>query len=211
MKLLYFALACILLFSALSTVALAIPEELAWVLSDDETELYYGSKTFTLYEPYFPLTIVGDRVYGYDYALNDYRSVDTNDRNAVYAEVGVLRYVTEEGTSALDRLMEGEASSYMLMSQYGACGEISDDLAAKLTRPEKGAETRTFDVRDLEDALYYTLLGVEQPYAWPNNLHDAWVQELTICRKVEGAKYLKIVLACPSKCYIDELKVVEIK
>lgn len=161
MKLLYFALTCILLFSVLSTVALAIPEELAWVLSDDETELYYGSKTFTLYEPYFPLTIVGDRVYGYDYALNDYRSVDTNDRNAVYAEVGVLRYVTEEGTSALDRLMEGEASSYMLMSQYGACGEISDDLAAKLTQPEKGAETRTFDVRDLEDALYYTLLGVE--------------------------------------------------
>jgi hypothetical protein len=61
------------------------------------------------------------------------------------------------------------------------------------------------------DGEKYTLLGVEQPYAWPNSLHDAWVQELTICRKVEGAKYLKIVLACPSKCYVDELKVVEIK
>ena len=161
MKLLYFVLTCILLFSVLSTVALAIPEELAWELSDDETELYYGSKTFTLYEPYFPLTIVGDRVYGYDYALNDYRSVDTNDRNAVYAEVGVLRYVTEEGTSALDRLMEGEAASYMLALVSGACTPIANDLVTMLTKAPEDAEKRTFDVRDLENALYYRLLGVE--------------------------------------------------
>jgi hypothetical protein len=58
-----------------------------------------------------------------------------------------------------------------------------------------------------EDGTKYTLLGVEQPYAWPNNRHDAWVQEIAVRGKGMGAKYLKVVLTCPSKCYIDELRV----
>lgn len=58
-----------------------------------------------------------------------------------------------------------------------------------------------------EDGTKYTLFGVEQPYAWPNNRHDAWVQEIAVRGKCVGAKYLKVVLTCPSKCYIDELRV----
>lgn len=57
------------------------------------------------------------------------------------------------------------------------------------------------------DGVNYTLLGVEQPYSWPNNRHDAWVKELQLSRQAESAKYLKIVLTCPSECYIDEVRV----
>lgn len=152
---------CLLLLGILSCGVLA-DETLYWNMGDDEETLTYGDRTFTSYEPYFPVQIVGDVVYSYSYALNDYRSVDTNSEfNAVYASVYEQLYVTREGEEALERLMEGEASSYMLMAQYGACGPISEELVTKLTQPEKGAETRTFDVRDLEGKVYYTLLGVE--------------------------------------------------
>jgi hypothetical protein len=33
------------------------------------------------------------------------------------------------------------------------------------------------------------------------------VQEIAVRGKGMGAKYLKVVLTCPSKCYIDELRV----
>ena len=59
------------------------------------------------------------------------------------------------------------------------------------------------------DGVEYTLLAVEQPYAWPNNRHDAWVKELLLFRKTDGVKHLKIVLTCHSKCYIDEVRVGE--
>ena len=70
-------------------------------------------------------------------------------------------YIDEKGVEALDRLMEGEATSYMLASVHGACAPISNDLVTLLTKTPEDAEKRTFDVRDLENALYYSLLGVE--------------------------------------------------
>lgn len=57
------------------------------------------------------------------------------------------------------------------------------------------------------DGTNYTLLSVEQPYAWPNNRHDAWVKEIILSRHTEGVRHLKIVLTCPSKCYIDEVRI----
>ena len=159
-KRIFCMLSCLLVCALLSCTALA--GEAEWSLSYDEETLTYATYTFTLYEPFFPVQLVGDVVYRNNYALDDYRSVDANaEHSPTYAAIYEQLYVTEAGGEALDRLMEGEASSYMLMTQYGACAPISRELVTKLTQPEKGAETRTFDVRDLEDKVYYTLLGVE--------------------------------------------------
>ncbi len=159
-KRIFCLLSCLLVCALLSCTALA--GEAEWSLSHDEETLTYGETTFTLYEPYFPLQVVGDVVYCYNYALNDYRSVDTNaEHDPTYADIYDVVYTTEQGREALDRLMEGEASSYLLMTRYGACAPISRELVTALSQPKKEAETRTFDVRDLEDKVYYTLLGVE--------------------------------------------------
>ena len=56
------------------------------------------------------------------------------------------------------------------------------------------------------DGVSYTLLGVTQPYAWPNNRHDAWVNELSLEHKGKAVSHLQIVLTCPTECYIDELR-----
>lgn len=151
---------CLLLCALLSVTVLA--GEAEWSLSYDEETLTFGTYTFDLYDPLFPVRLVGEKAYYYNYALEDYRAVETNaESNAVYASIKGTVYAADKGVEALDRLMEGEASSYLLMTQYGACAPISRELVTKLTQPEKGAETRTFDVRDLEDKVYYTLLGVE--------------------------------------------------
>ena len=58
------------------------------------------------------------------------------------------------------------------------------------------------------DGENYTLLAVTQPYAWQNNLHDAWVQEVTIGATCsDEVKHLRVVLSTPSKCLIDEVVV----
>ena len=57
------------------------------------------------------------------------------------------------------------------------------------------------------DGENYTLLAVTQPYAWPNNRHDAWVQEILLGTQNKTLRHFRVVLTCPSKCYIDELGV----
>lgn len=57
------------------------------------------------------------------------------------------------------------------------------------------------------NGVEYQLLAVEQPYAWPNNRHDAWVKEIVMYGRGEGVKHLRVVLTCPAKCYIDEVRV----
>ena len=56
------------------------------------------------------------------------------------------------------------------------------------------------------DGVSYTLLGMTQPYAWPNNRHDAWVNELSLEHNGKAVSLLQIVLTCPTECYIDELR-----
>lgn len=151
---------CLLLCALLSVTVLA--GEAEWSLSYDEETLTFGTYTFDLYDPLFPVQLVGEKAYYYNYALEDYRAVETNaESNAVYASIIGTVYATEKGVEALDRLMEGEAASYMLASVHGACAPISNDLVTLLTKTPEDAEKRTFDVRDLENALYYSLLGVE--------------------------------------------------
>lgn len=151
---------CLLLCALLSVTVLA--GEAEWSLSYDEETLTFGTYTFDLYDPLFPVQLVGEKAYYYNYALEDYRAVETNaESNAVYASIIGTVYATEKGVEALDRLMEGEATSYMLASVHGACAPISNDLVTLLTKTPEDAEKRTFDVRDLENALYYSLLGVE--------------------------------------------------
>lgn len=153
-------LICLLLCALLSCTVLA--GEAEWSLSYDEETLTFGTYTFDLYDPLFPVQMVGDRAYYYNYALEDYRAVETNaESNAVYASINGTVYATEKGGKALDRLMDGEAASYMLASVHGACAPISNDLMTMLTKVPEDAEKRTFDVRDLENDLYYSLLGVE--------------------------------------------------
>ena len=161
-KRIFCLLSCLLVCALLSCTAFA--GEAAWSLSYDEETLTYGEITFTLYEPYFPLRVVGDVVYCYNYVLNDYRSVDTNaEHDPTYADIFDVIYTTERGREALDRLMEGEADSYMLTSKYDASAPISRELVNYVfLAGTNGRETRTFDVEDLEDALYYTLLGVDE-------------------------------------------------
>lgn len=151
---------CLLLCALLSVTVLA--GEAEWSLSYDEETLTFGTYTFDLYDPLFPVQLVGEKAYYYNYALEDYRAVETNaESNAVYASIIGTVYATEKGVEALDRLMDGEAASYMLASVHGACAPISNDLVTLLTEAPEDAEKRTFDVRDLENALYYSLLGVE--------------------------------------------------
>lgn len=80
-------------------------------------------------------------------------------------------------------------------------------LGALNYAPEEVRLPERIAIYGSQDGKEYTLLCVEQPYAWPNNRHDAWVQELTAELKSEGARHLKVVLTCPSKCYIDEVRV----
>ena len=151
---------CLLLCALLSVTVLA--GEAEWSLSYDEETLTFGTYTFDLYDPLFPVQLVGEKAYYYNYALEDYRAVETNaESNAVYASIIGTVYATEKGAEALDRLMDGEAASYMLASVHGACAPIPNDLVTLLTETSEDAEKRTFDVRDLENALYYSLLGVE--------------------------------------------------
>lgn len=151
---------CLLLCALLSVTVLA--GEAEWSLSYDEETLTFGTYTFDLYDPLFPVRLVGEKAYYYNYALEDYRAVETNaESNAVYASIKGTVYAADKGAEALDRLMDGEAASYMLASVPGACAPIANDLVTMLTKAPEDAEKRTFDVRDLENALYYRLLGVE--------------------------------------------------
>lgn len=151
---------CLLLCALLSVTVLA--GEAEWSLSYDEETLTFGTYTFDLYDPLFPVRLVGEKAYYYNYALEDYRAVETNaESNAVYASIKGTVYAADKGAEALDRLMDGEAASYMLALVPGACAPIANDLVTMLTKAPEDAEKRTFDVRDLENALYYRLLGVE--------------------------------------------------
>ena len=58
-----------------------------------------------------------------------------------------------------------------------------------------------------EDGVEYMLLQVVQPYVWPNNRHDAWVQEILLGTQNKTLRHFRVVLTCPTKCHIDELGV----
>ena len=57
-----------------------------------------------------------------------------------------------------------------------------------------------------EDGQDYELLEVVQPYVWPNDRHDAWVQTIRFSHNNDSFKYFRLVLTCPSKCYMDEIQ-----
>ena len=57
-----------------------------------------------------------------------------------------------------------------------------------------------------EDGQDYELLEVKQPYVWPNDRHDAWVQTIRFSHHNDSFKYFRLVLTCPSKCYMDEIQ-----
>lgn len=57
------------------------------------------------------------------------------------------------------------------------------------------------------DGEHFDLLAEKSPRAWLNNRHDAWVQEIGLVGDMQGVKHLRLVLTCPSECYVDELVV----
>ena len=110
--------------------------------------------------------------------------------------------MTDKGWIALPKgehefVMELAKGRESVALHLGALNYLPDGIAL----PERIA------LYGSEDGKEYTLLGVEQSYTWPNNRHDAWVQELSLTVKSNGARHLKVVLTCPSKCYIDEVRV----
>ena len=57
-----------------------------------------------------------------------------------------------------------------------------------------------------EDGQTYELLEVVQPYVWPNDRHDAWVQTIRFSHRNDSFKHFRLVLTCHSKCYMDEIQ-----
>lgn len=102
------------------------------------------------------------------------------------------------------RLPKGEHE--IVLSLAAASDRIALHLGALNYVPEGVCLPERIALYGSADGTNYTLLGVEQPLAWSNNRHDAWVKEISIMRTVRGIKHLKLVLTCPSECYIDELR-----
>ncbi len=101
------------------------------------------------------------------------------------------------------RLNRGEHEIEITLPEE--CESVTLRLGALSYVPDGVCLPERVALYGLEEGTEYTLLGVTQPYAWPNNRHDAWVSELTISGKTAGFRHLKVVLTCPSKCYIDEV------
>lgn len=103
------------------------------------------------------------------------------------------------------RLPKGEHE--ILVSLSEECEHISLHLGALNYIHEGVCLPERIALYGSADGATYTLLGVEQPDAWSNNRHDAWVKELTISRQTEGVRYLKLTLTCPEESLVDELRV----
>lgn len=58
------------------------------------------------------------------------------------------------------------------------------------------------------DGDNFTLLSEVSPDAWPNNRHDAWVEEIALKGSHRGLRHLKLKITCPSECYLDEVVVI---
>ncbi|MBO5806471.1 MAG: DUF4434 domain-containing protein [Tidjanibacter sp.] len=110
----------------------------------------------------------------------------------------------DSGHNGWIALPKGEHSFEMELAE--ASDNITLHLGALNYMPEGIGLPERIALYGSADGTSYTLLSVIQPYAWPNNRHDAWVKELRLEHKAERIKNLKIVLSCPSKCYIDELR-----
>ena len=155
-RILSFALACMLLFAVLSVPVLA-DEDTSWYFRDKET-LMHGGTEYTLYEPCFPLWEAGSATYYYDQALEDYTTVYVNSPDAVYAQANGYLYATAEGIRALERLQEGEANEYFLYSTRNTRVKLTKDLSEAF---KGNGEKVILDVRDLEDKVRYSLVGVD--------------------------------------------------
>ena len=105
------------------------------------------------------------------------------------------------------QLPKGEQTIELTLD--GDCKEISLHLGTLNYAPEGVVPPSRVAVYGSTDGTNYELLHTSQPYVWPNNRHDAWVQELHLGHHTTPLKQLRLVLTCPSKCYVDELTVTE--
>lgn len=105
------------------------------------------------------------------------------------------------------QLPKGEQTIELTLD--GDCKEISLHLGTLNYAPEGVVPPSRVAVYGSTDGTNYELLHTSQPYVWPNNRHDAWVQELHLGHHTTPLKQLRLVLTCPSECYVDELTVTE--
>lgn len=118
----------------------------------------------------------------------------------------------EEAThKAWVKLPQGSHNIDLTLSE-AMSGSVELHLGSLNYAPESIYPPQRVALYGSADGKEYTLLSVVQPHLWQNNLHDAWVQEVTVeatCNK--EIKHLRVALTTHSKCLIDEVVVVHKK
>lgn len=157
-----------LLLSTTSVVTFAENKHTEWTLSEDDSILSDGTRTFRRYDN-APPDLYASSSHFYEYA----NPVETNEGFAVHIssfskDSGIIwiylngyniYYTTDEGTAELDKFLSDGASSYVLTEQTKDMRSnytFSDDTVKAMSA---GVETVTMNVRSLQRAAKYTVMA----------------------------------------------------
>lgn len=103
------------------------------------------------------------------------------------------------------RLPRGTAEFALWLSE--ACDRVEVRLGALNYAPSGVGLPESVALYGSADGVHFDLLTESSPRHWQNNRHDAWVQEVAVAGEMQGLQHLRLVLTCPSECYVDELVV----
>ena len=158
-----------LLLSAASLITFAESNHTQWTLSDNDTILSDGTRTFKRYDN-APPDLYASSSYFYEYA----NPVDTDEEYRVrissfskdsgivwiYLNGYDIYYATDEGTAELDKFLSEGASYYVLTEAQAkdmrSNYTLSDDTVKALSA---GTETVILNVRSLQRASKYTVMA----------------------------------------------------